>query len=149
MNNYLKNSTFLFLTMLLFADASIGFLLPTKGFAESMAAKDAVTSVTEADFKTEVLQSKVPVLVDFYATWCIPCRLYSKVVDQAAQDYKGKLKVVRVDVDKNPKLVSAYNVEELPTTQLIKNGSKFKKWVGALEKSDVETNIDKMLNPAK
>ena len=149
MNTYLKNSAFLFLAMTLFTNASIGFLLPAKGFAEEPADKDAVTSVTEADFKTVVLQSKVPVLVDFYATWCIPCRLYSKVVDQAAQDYKGKLKVVRVDVDKNPKLVSAYNVEELPTTQLIKNGSKFKKWVGDLEKADVESNIDKMLKLEK
>ena len=140
---------FLFLMTMAFANALMGFLLPARGFGEEAAGKDAVATVSQADFKAEVLQSKVPVLVDFFATWCVPCRMYSKVVDQAAQDYAGKLKVVRVDVDKNPKLVSTYHVEELPTTQLIKNGKKVKRWTGAWEKADVYVEIDKMLKTTK
>jgi thioredoxin 1 len=137
--------------MMFYASVLTGFFL-LAGWSKAMADQGSVTTVstvTQADFKTEVLQSKLPVLVDFYATWCVPCRLYSQVVDQAAKDYAGRLKVVRVDVDKNPKLVSAYGVEELPTTQLIKNGKKFKKRIGDLDKEDVETEIDKMLKSAK
>jgi thioredoxin 1 len=148
MNENFKKISFFYLAVAGFAIALIAYTLPAKGFGESMADKDTVKTVTQADFKTEVLQSDTPVLVDFYATWCVPCRLYSKVLDQVSREFAGKLKVVRVDVDKNPRLVSVYNVEELPTTQLIKNGKKFKRLVGAVEKADVETEIGKMLKTA-
>ena len=146
MSNYFKKIAFFYLAAAVFGIALIGFSLPANGFGEGTTDKDIVKTVTQADFKTEVLQSKTPVLVDFYATWCIPCRVYSKVLDQVAQEYAGKLKVVRVDVDKNPKLANAYNVENLPTTQLIKNGKKFKRMIGTVEKADVEAAIRKMLN---
>jgi thioredoxin 1 len=149
MNNNFKKISVFYLSVAVFSIALIGYTLPEKGFGESTADKDIVKTVTQADFKTEVLQSKTPVLVDFYATWCIPCRVYSKVLDQVAQEYEGKLKVIRVDVDKNPKLASAYNVEQLPTTQLIKNGKKFKRMIGAVEKTDLEATIVNVLKTVK
>lgn len=142
LNNYLKRLIFF---TIIFENA-FGLLLPAQGWPETVG-KGAVTTVTEANFNTEVLQSKLPVLVDFYATWCGPCRLYREVVDQIAQDYAGRLKVVRVDVDKNPQLASTYGVDELPTTLLIKNGKKFKKRIGALEKAEVKTEINQMIKP--
>ena len=80
-----------------------------------------VLVVTDSSFQKEVLGSDIPVLVDFWATWCGPCRMYGPVVDQVASDYKGRLKVVRVDVDQNPGLSRAFKINAIPNSILFQN----------------------------
>ena len=79
--------------------------------------------VTEADFQNEVLNSNEPVLVDFTAVWCQPCKMLDPVVRQLAQDWQGKVKVVKLDADQNPNLMVQYGVMGIPTLMLFKNGS--------------------------
>ena len=104
-----------------------------------------VSTVTEDNFKAEVIKSKVPVLVDFFATWCGPCRMYSAVVDQVAQEYQGRLKVVRVDVDQSPKLYGATQSQAVPTSYLFKKGKALAKWEGAIAKDELEDEIQQVL----
>lgn len=79
--------------------------------------------VTEADFQNEVLNSNEPVLVDFTAVWCQPCKMLDPVVRQLAQDWQGKVKVVKLDADQNPNLMVQYGVMGIPTLMLFKNGA--------------------------
>ena len=104
-----------------------------------------VQTVNEDNFKAEVIKSKLPVLVDFFATWCGPCRMYSGVVDQVAQEYKGRLKVVRVDVDQSPKLYGATQSQAVPTSYLFKKGKALAKWEGALSKDELEGELQQVL----
>ncbi|MBI3172540.1 MAG: thioredoxin [Chloroflexi bacterium] len=78
--------------------------------------------VTEADFQSEVLNSSEPVLVDFTATWCQPCKMLDPVVKQLAQDWQGKVKVVKLDADQNPNIMVQYGVMGIPTLMLFKSG---------------------------
>lgn len=78
--------------------------------------------VTEADFQSEVLNSSEPVLVDFTATWCQPCKMLDPVVKQLAQDWQGKVKVVKLDADQNPNIMIQYGVMGIPTLMLFKSG---------------------------
>jgi|SRR5665213_1692773 thioredoxin 1 len=105
----------------------------------------SVSTVTEDNFKAEVIKSKLPVLVDFFATWCGPCRMYSGVVDQVAQEYKGRLKVVRVDVDQSPGLYRDTQSQAVPTSYLFKKGKAVDKWEGALSKEELEGEIQQVL----
>ena len=78
--------------------------------------------VTEADFQSEVLNSSEPVLVDFTATWCQPCKMLDPIVKQLAQDWQGKVKVVKLDADQNPNIMVQYGVMGIPTLMLFKSG---------------------------
>ena len=88
-------------------------------------------AVTDANFETEVLKSPTPVLVDFWAAWCGPCKAIAPIVDQIATEQAGKLKVVKVDVDENQQFAGQYNVLSIPTVALFKNGQMVEKIVGA------------------
>jgi thioredoxin 1 len=101
---------------------------------------NAVT-VTEGNFDTEVLQSKVPVLVDFWAAWCGPCRMVAPIVEQLATEYSGRLKVVKVDVDENQEISAKYAVLSIPTLILFKNGSAVERMVGAYPKQSLVSKI--------
>lgn len=91
-------------------------------------------AVTDANFEHEVLQSSVPVLVDFWAAWCGPCKMIAPTIDQLAVEYAGKLKVVKVDVDQNMEVSSRYQVMSIPTVMLFKGGHAVEKMIGALPK---------------
>ncbi|MGH2405242.1 MAG: thioredoxin [bacterium] len=99
-------------------------------------------SVTEQTFEAEVLEANVPVLVDFWAEWCAPCRMIAPVVDDLAQEYAGRLKVVKVDVDENRDLALRYNVRSIPTLGLFKDGELVKRIMGYMPKGELKRQIE-------
>ena len=104
-----------------------------------------IKSVSENDFKASVLDSQQPVLVDFWAVWCGPCRMVAPIVDELAEQYKGKVGFAKVNVDEAPKIASAYNVMSIPTLIVFKGGKPFEQVVGYRPKKDIQKLIDKAL----
>jgi thioredoxin len=98
-------------------------------------------AVTEESFEKEVLQSAVPVLVDFWAAWCGPCRAIAPIVEQIAAEYPGRLKVVKLDVDDNGEISIRYGVMNIPTLLLFKGGSVVERWIGVQPKPALLTRI--------
>jgi thioredoxin 1 len=90
----------------------------------------AAAAVTTADFDKEVLQSDVPVLVDFWAVWCGPCRMIAPTVDAVAEEFNGKAKVFKLNVDENPEIAARYGVQSIPTLIVFKGGQQVKQLVG-------------------
>ena len=101
--------------------------------------------VTDSSFKQEVLDSDVPVLVDFWAPWCGPCRMVAPVVDEISEQYKGQIKVVKVNTDENPQVASQYGIRSIPTLMIFKNGQKVDMVVGAVPKSTLASTLEKYL----
>ena len=94
-----------------------------------------VGEVTDATFEQEVLKAPIPVLVDFWAPWCGPCRAVAPVVDEIANEYKGKLKVLKLNTDDNPKTAQSYRISGIPSLMVFKNGQPVEQVVGAVPKS--------------
>jgi thioredoxin 1 len=90
--------------------------------------------VTDTTWDTAVLQSSTPVLVDFWATWCMPCKAMSPYVDKLADEYKSKLKVVKLNTEDNPEVASRYGITAIPTFLIIKNGAVVKQFVGGVRR---------------
>lgn len=90
----------------------------------------AAAAVSTADFDAQVLQSEMPVLVDFWAVWCGPCRAIAPAVDAVAQEYSGRAKVLKLDVDENPEIAGRYGVQSIPTLLIFKGGQKVGELVG-------------------
>jgi thioredoxin 1 len=97
--------------------------------------------VTDNTFEQEVLQAQQPVLVDFWAVWCGPCRAVAPIVEELAGDYEGKLKVMKLDVDNNPRTAMAYGVQSIPTLLVFKDGKPAERIVGAVPKQVI---VDKL-----
>jgi len=108
-------------------------------------ASDKVLAFTDAQFDTDVLKSDIPVLVDFWATWCAPCLAIAPVLDQLADEYDGKIKVGKVNVDENPATPGQYGVRGIPTMILFKGGQVVDQLVGAVPKKQVEALLQKAL----
>ena len=100
----------------------------------------AAQNVSDADFETTVLQSKEPVLVDFFAEWCGPCKAMAPALEQVATEMAGKLKVVKLDVDQNPNVTQKYRIQAMPTLIMFAGGKEVNRNVGALvQKAKLET----------
>ncbi|MDK9716387.1 thioredoxin [Trichlorobacter thiogenes] len=108
-------------------------------------ASDAVLTLTDANFDRDVLQSDLPVLVDFWATWCAPCKAIAPLIDSVAADYAGKVKVGKVNVDDNQATPGKYGVRGIPTLILFKGGKVIDQVVGAVPKSQLDALIAKAL----
>ena len=101
--------------------------------------------LTEKDFQNEVIKSQVPVLVDFWAEWCGPCRMIGPIIDQIALDLNGKLKVAKINVDNEQQLAARFNIMSIPTLLLFKNGEVVEQIVGAMSKDQLLKKINEKL----
>jgi thioredoxin 1 len=104
-------------------------------------AGDKTLTFTDASFDADVLKSEVPVLVDFWAMWCGPCRMMSATIDQVATEYSGKVKVGKLDVDTNQATAMRYGIRGIPTLLLFKGGQVVEQRVGAVGKSEIQKMI--------
>ncbi len=100
-------------------------------------ASEKVHEFTDGNFDAEVLKSETPVLVDFWAEWCMPCRMLAPTIDQVAEQFTGKVKVGKVDTDSNREISMKYGISAIPTVILFKGGEVVKKFVGLTNKDDL------------
>ena len=101
--------------------------------------------VTDSSFTEQVLESEIPVLVDFWAPWCGPCRMVAPVVEEIAEQYDGQVKVVKLNTDENPQVASQYGIRSIPTLMIFKGGQRVDMVVGAVPKTTLANTLEKYL----
>ena len=106
---------------------------------------ERIISVTDASFEEEVLKSEQPTLVDYWAEWCGPCKMVAPILEEIAEEYQGKLKICKLNIDENPSTPPRYGIRGIPTLMLFKNGNVEATKVGALSKSQLAAFIDSNL----
>jgi thioredoxin 1 len=101
--------------------------------------------ITDSNFEQEVINSDVPVLIDFWAIWCGPCKVIAPVVEEIASEYQGKLKVGKLDVDNNPNTAVKYGIRSIPTLMVFNNGQVSDQMIGALPKAHIVDRLQKVV----
>jgi thioredoxin 1 len=104
-----------------------------------------IVHVSDSSFEQDVLKSSVPVLLDFWAEWCGPCKMIAPILDQIAAEYAGKVLVAKMNVDESPRTPTKYSVRSIPTLMLFKNGTVIDQKIGAVRKADVAAFLDNSL----
>ena len=108
-------------------------------------ASENIVEVTDSNFQTEILGSKLPVLVDFWAVWCAPCRAIAPHVEALAKDYDGKLRVGKCDIDSNAQIATQYDIRSIPTLLMFKGGQVVGQVVGAVPRAKIEELVKRAL----
>jgi thioredoxin 1 len=103
-----------------------------------------IINVTQATFAQDVLQSKTPVLVDFWAEWCGPCKMIAPVLDELAEEYQGKVKIAKVNIDNEQSIAAEYGIRAIPTLLLFNNGQVADQIVGMRSKRDLKASFDRV-----
>ncbi len=103
---------------------------------------DQIVHTTDAAFDTDVVKATQPVLLDFWAEWCSPCKMIAPILDAIADEYKDRLRVVKLNIDENPKTPPKYNIRGIPTLLLFRNGTVAAQQVGAVSKAQLESFLD-------
>lgn len=101
--------------------------------------------LTDQNFEKEVLRSKIPVLVDFFATWCGPCRMLAPIIEELGKEYKGKIKIVSLDVDQGQQTASTYQIMSIPTLVFFKGGKEVERLMGLQPKHLLKEKLDNLL----
>lgn len=108
-------------------------------------ASEKVTVITKNNFEQEVINSELPVMIDFWATWCGPCRMVAPIMDELAEEYEGKAKICKINVDDEGELAAKFRVMSIPTIMVYKNGNMAERIVGAMPKNEFKNILDKHL----
>lgn len=107
-------------------------------------ASDAVLELTDGNFEQEVISSDVPVLVDFWAEWCMPCRMLAPTIEELARDFAGRVKIGKLDTDANRDVAARYKINAIPTVMLFKGGAMVKQFVGMTPKQEFAQALEDM-----
>ena len=106
----------------------------------------ANVAITDKNFKKDVLENKLPVVVDFWAPWCMPCRMVTPIIEQLSEEYKGKVVVGEMNVDENTETASQFGIMSIPTVMVFKNGKPVKSLIGAQRKDNYKKMIEEALS---
>jgi thioredoxin 1 len=105
----------------------------------------AEITLTDQNFETEAVKSEIPVLVDFWAVWCGPCKMQNPILEEVAREYEGKVKIGKLNVDENPAMSGKYQVMSIPTLMIFKSGEVVKQMIGVQSKETLKSEFDKVL----
>ena len=106
---------------------------------------DKTITVTDANFEKEIIKSDIPVLVDFWAEWCMPCKMVTPILKEIAEEMEGKIKIAKLNVDNSPQSAGQYGIRSIPSLLIFKSGSVVEQMIGALPKNTIQQKIDNVM----
>ncbi len=106
---------------------------------------DKTITVTDANFEKEVIKSDIPILVDFWAEWCMPCKMVTPILKEIAEEMEGKIKIAKLNVDNSPQSAGQYGIRSIPSLLIFKSGSVVEQIIGALPKNTIQQKIDNVI----